>query len=532
MLQHTNSAKSGTLVDSWVRRCVKEHPICNLDKTSDYTLPTRLLDLGDRSEPLLIRLTETKTLEQDSRYITLSHCWGGKVPFILKNGNVNDFKQGVHISELPLSFQHAISITHSLGIRYLWIDSLCVIQDSISDWEREAGQMKGVYQNALLTIAATGAENSTVGLFFDRNVDLSLSVFINLSWTGIPEGTYRAFDGRVFDLWAEASQAPLNQRAWVVQERLLSRRTVQFGKSQVVWICQDLQACETFPDRLPWNAMEDLQYLGLAADLRHRPSTLPSVVWPQIVRVFSGSQLTQETDKCTAISGIAEEIHTSTGDRYVAGMWQSCFVPQMSWQSRHDANKCEDIVARSPLKYRAPSWSWLSIDGHISLWKDARVNDCKVVFDVLNIEVENTTRNQFGSIRSAQIVGCGMLRSGILKDVEDSARILVLGGRPITSDESFGLFGFWDDSQFSIDVDANKGHVNVWCLPLLLDHNDSKTDDCDLLYFGIILVETGQRKNEYKRIGCFQLGYDSRDDYLQLLPEYRRHPTWPIVTIV
>lgn len=463
-------------------------------------------------------------LGEDKRYIALSHCWGGRTPLVLQTGNIDDLKQGVRVSELPLSFQHAISMTRSLGIRYLWIDSLCIIQDSSSDWELEVGRMKGVYKNALVTIAATGAKNSTVGLFFDRNVDLALPVFINIAWVGLPRGVYKVYDGL---LWSQnISEAPLSKRAWVVQERLLSRRTVHFGQSQVAWECQESRACETFPDTLPSNVMGGADDISLRTLFHHYRSTLASMAWPRIAEDFASRRLTKEADKCVAISGIAEEIHDSIGDRYIAGMWQSCLVPQMCWSIFPGINDCDDIIARRPSTYRAPSWSWLSIDSHIHFHRDGTIHSCKVVFDVLNVEVENTGPNPFGSIRSGQILGCGMLRLGRLAITESNAKILVLGDRVVQK------WGRDHITYFMLDVDSDERHINVWCLPLVTDQPASEPGNNNLRYFGIILVESGQRDNEYKRIGCFQLSYDSNDDYLQLLAGYRHYPTWSIATLV
>ena len=356
VLRHTDSLGNRALIATWLRRCLKEHPPCSSEKSSDLTLPTRLLDLGNRGKPSLIRLTETRTLGNDNRYIALSHCWGGRISFVLKNDNADDLKQGVHVSELPLNFQQAISVAHFLGIRYLWIDSLCIIQDSKSDWEQEAGRMKSVYKNAFLVIAATGAEDSNAGLYFDRNIHLLLPVSIDISWVGIPQGTYKVYDGY---LWEEnIVEAPLNQRAWVLQERLLSRRMVHFGKDQIAWECQASRACESFPDEIPPLSLPFEDLFSLRTELLHQGTTLTSNLWPKIAEEFASGGLTQETDKCIAISGIAEEIHAYTGDMYYGGLWRNCFVPQMSWTIHRLSNERHGISPRRS-KYRAPSWSWL-----------------------------------------------------------------------------------------------------------------------------------------------------------------------------
>ena len=458
----------------------------------------------------MIKITETNALRKDSPYIALSHCWGGRSSLVLETNNADYLKQGIDLSELPLSFQHAVSMTRFLDIDYLWVDSLCIIQNSRSDWEREASRMKDVYKNALLTIAATGAEDSTVGLYFKREVDLLLPVFIDISWVGLYQGMYKAYDR---SLWEEnVDRSPLNKRAWVVQERLLSRRTVHFGRDQVAWECQQLQACETFPDEYP--RASPWQDVKLTASLRDGDASLAWLVWPNIAESYSSGQLTQEDDKCIAISGIAEEVHTCTGEMYVAGMWRSWLVPQMCWTSDYLANGERRITPRRPSKYRAPSWSWLSLDSRIEVYyfDDVLSESYAEVFDILDVKVENTSQGVFGSITSAHIVGRGMLRPGRLQ-VSNNSTVLALGDKIL----EFGQCWNIQATQYSLDVLSDENHVHVWCLPLLLDRLQLRNSSDDLRYVGIILVEAGGgKKDAYERIGCFQLGYDSSDDFLQL----------------
>lgn len=390
--------------------------------------------------------------------------------------------------------------------------------------------MKDVYQNATLTIAATGAKDSTVGLYFQRKVDLLVPVSIHIRWAGLPQSTYQVFDDQ---LWEEnIEKAPLNRRAWVVQERLLSRRTVHFGQDQIAWECQQSRACEIFPDEVPifFLPRQDLRF---TTTLRHQSSSLASTIWPKIAEVYCPGQLTQEADKCIAISGIAEEIHACTGDAYIAGMWRSCFVPQMCWTTHRLNNRDDDIVARRPSRYRAPSWSWLSMDSHISFYDfdDGKIGSVELVFDILDIEIQNTRQSVFGSIRSGQIVGCGMLRPGKYEMSKENGRVLTLGDKFI----KYGAF--WNHNsygQFTMDVVSDEGHVHIWCLPLLVHHIQTGYSSDDPRYIGIILVETGEKKNEYKRIGCFQFDDSLRlgDDFFLLRGGSRHNPAYSVFTIV
>ena len=175
-----------------------------------------------------IRLVISSALPSNVEYMTLSHCWGPKPPIRLTRANIENMKAGILVGDLPRSFQNAIVVTGWFQCRYLWIDSLCIIQDSKEDWQSESGLMRHVYKNAWLNIAATAAADSSSGLFVDRKPLLVSTGAVSISWEGnLPTGMFYFF---LRDFWEdEVGRAPLNRRAWVVQERFLSRRNLHFG---------------------------------------------------------------------------------------------------------------------------------------------------------------------------------------------------------------------------------------------------------------------------------------------------------------
>jgi hypothetical protein len=158
----------------WLVQCSETHTLCK-QTTPIKRLPTRLIEVGaldsvNGDEGIsVVRLRISAGLSLSTPYTTLSHCWGGKMPFMLVSSNIHHLMDKIVVSELPITFQHAIAITKRLGIRYIWIDSLCIIQDSEDDWRRESSTMNQVYQFGYCNIAAAAAANSSEGCFFKRS---------------------------------------------------------------------------------------------------------------------------------------------------------------------------------------------------------------------------------------------------------------------------------------------------------------------------------------------------------------------------
>ncbi|KAI0477807.1 HET-domain-containing protein [Xylariaceae sp. FL0804] len=238
-LPQSGSSQQVALLLQWLRSCNRNHN-CRPTTTSPRKLPTRLIYVGEGPEPGL-RLVETHGISNDIEYVTLSHRWG-TVP---KEGlasstyrsNIDSHKQAINFDRLPKSFQDAVTVTRALGLHYLWIDSLCIIQKDEEDWEAEVGKMMSVFHSAYCTIAASSAASCEAGFLHDRKPRGCVTV-------GHGEGTLylcKAID----DFHGDVEEALLNKRGWVFQERALSRRILHFTSNQVYWECGMGIRCET-----------------------------------------------------------------------------------------------------------------------------------------------------------------------------------------------------------------------------------------------------------------------------------------------
>ncbi|KAN0077636.1 Heterokaryon incompatibility protein (HET) domain containing protein [Elaphomyces granulatus] len=165
------------------------------ESREETELPTRVLAVGS---PKDLRLHCSKK-DEKGKYIALSHCWGanqGQLPLRTTKDKLKDYKQHIEFSELPQTFQDAVTVAREIGIEYLWIDSLCIIQDDSGDWKEESQKMEQKLPESLMRKTPTGKS-------FKQAVDEGL----------------------------------LNTRGWVLQERALSRRTIHFTGSQIFWEC-------------------------------------------------------------------------------------------------------------------------------------------------------------------------------------------------------------------------------------------------------------------------------------------------------
>jgi hypothetical protein len=231
--------------------------------------------VGTPSSPHL-RLHITNADSPVSSYAAVSHCWGGiENVKQLREANLVSMIHEIDPNELSWTFRDAITVTRRIGLQYLWIDSLCIIQDSIEDWTRESSKMREVHKNCLVNISATAAPDGDSGRFWTRNPARARTcrVIIERAAKGKMIAKSRTFDLVSRQLWADSIyKAPLNRRGWVVQEQFLAPRIIHFSRYQVFWECQQLVRilCYLFPpkesligiDRMPARCFQ-MEFLTL-----------------------------------------------------------------------------------------------------------------------------------------------------------------------------------------------------------------------------------------------------------------------------
>lgn len=231
--------------------------------------------------------------------------------------------------DLTQTFRDAIKITRALGIEYIWIDSLCIIQDSPSDWQAEAVLMESVYSGGTINIAATGAADGRQGCFLQPQDYIGKVPVKSVKST--PEKCWVISNRPDF-----IPAMPLARRAWTIQERLLSTRTLHFSRSELVWECKTGDAREEFPQIIE----------------RKRENTSLASTWDRIVEQYTRASLTNTSDKLIAIGGIARAAQLESGGRYLAGLWEKDIEEQLFWLCRGGGGNQRPKSG----VYRAPSW--------------------------------------------------------------------------------------------------------------------------------------------------------------------------------
>lgn len=248
----TWSLESMDWAKNCISRCEQSHG-CH-DPAHPPRLPTRVLDVKVSGPTICLH----ESVDEKSHYICLSHCWGpGGLDTKTTQMTIEKFKRGILITDLPLTFQHAIEITRNLGIRYLWIDALCIIQDEedYADWMKEAPQMARIYSDAYLTIAATASHDSQGGCY--RSVSEAtrgqIIEFVSKGGTSIPVIVDK--NRPHFEVYYPNTDTdndfPLLKRAWAFQERVLSPRVLHFCNFELVFECEQHTICQCREHPLP-----------------------------------------------------------------------------------------------------------------------------------------------------------------------------------------------------------------------------------------------------------------------------------------
>jgi hypothetical protein len=484
--------------------------------------PTRLLFIVNPTdmENSRIHLIETHGITYS--YATLSYCWGrAGDEWLCTKHRVDQYLYDIDRKTLPATIRDCLVIAANLGIRYIWIDALCIIQDSDSDWTTESAKMGGIYYGSLLTIAAAASSHGDGGCFNkasrsrfskemheqkpsnDRRSHYPHSDLVALE-NILPDGSksrlyliagesgshYFAHD----DLFEqEVIDSPLARRAWVFQEQMLSRRILYYARSQLFWECEhcrlsednwlQTQASQIYPITTyeePMSTFEVMEKWYLGA-----------------VETYSARSLSHITDKLVAISAAAKATYLNRHVEYCAGLWKDCIMTGLLWTRRGPGRKSR--------RYACPSWSWASQETSVGYeliedYHPSRDSSTLHQPRIIDVNVETDPLSPFGNVKSGYIkLGTLVTSSWVMRENAQC---------------------YQQDTRYKEFIFSNPGRTDVWSASAVMDDDDHQGSKLTVAFLGplfrgwiaLLLEPVRGEMQTYRRVGLLvSIAYDLND---------------------
>jgi len=400
--------------------------------------------------------------------------------------NLSKMKHRVAWQALPHTFRDAVSVVHQLGIHYLWIDALCIIQDSKTDWEQESAKMGDYYRQAFVTIAASSSRNGDTPFLKCRELPTE---FLTQDHLGNQFPVHvRRYRGEN----TKEQFAPLALRGWTWQEHLLSTRVIHFAEEEIIWECKSDICSEVGPLAESHKRSISMLNRQLESD--------PIREWHELIEGYSARHLTFARDKLPAVSGAAAEIHKITRSCYLAGLWRESLKVDLFWELRIMKYPRTALQTR-PSEYVSPSWSWASINGAVRFRPYS--HKLQFAFEILDAQCAVPGLNSFGEVTSGYIMLQGYTFAARLScnwPLRDTGYTLdstgLLSQELVMPDCVLEACKGWKESELSVRRSASSGPHENFCLPvtcLYLGH--------DSYSYCMVLGRSEGSPGRYTRLG-------------------------------
>ena len=500
----------------WLTECHCSHTLCRQEHVE--FAPHRLLQIASIKNEVTVRLVEDWQVV-GLKWAALSYVWGGDQSFKSTIASVSKMKAGFGMERLPRTLRDAVTVCRALFLEFLWVDSLCIIQDDPQDLARELASMPQIYRRAWVTISASTAAGVSDGFlkrrcYVHRSADKDVQAPISLRYLA----TDSSSGGEVIFLHSpskgcDRGDEPINTRAWTYQERHLSPRVLDFKYNQVVLYCYTNKRCEGAGSSLEWykdrNVQEETRRCSPYSNLRNPPK------WQDILDEYTMRSLSFPLDKLTALSAIADIYKESTGHTYLAGLWKETLIYDLCWYH------LGELLPR-PTEYRAPSWSWAAVDrSPISFWSSdtyylREEHDYTKLALVVDVCIEqNPPNTTFGKIYDGFLT--------ITAPVKWIEWIKPQHDDPFSST----FHKYQSHAHLFWDANLPDGHLDadISVLAVLLMRADRFTTGVgDVYCCGLVLVPASQGK--YRRVGM--LSHDFYEDWEENMSFYSGFETQTI----
>lgn len=492
------SPKVVNRIKEWLISCLDEHPSC--PRCPPPKLPRRVLDVGSTDTPVSLYQPPHGS---KAHYATLSYCWGaGANQVVTTTSNLQEHMQALPVS-LPKTIIDAIEVCRRIDMRYLWIDSLCIVQDDEDDKLEQIDKMGLIYKRSTVTLVAASAKSSMEG-FLGQSKFKRPSLQLPFLVDGSPSGTmYLQYNAQT-----SSNEEPIFHRAWTLQELLLSPRVLYFNSYQIMLKCLKYHyepvlethvASSLHLFMLPasiFSAKNDLQTEGNHQNDEKFPSREQHEVWRRIIEDYSKRDLTYFEDRLPALAGVASRLSKVWSDVYLAGLWRRSIIQGLGWH-RRDRTELELSNGKGFVEFRGadhtkrigmPSWSWATCPFAVNFI----ISDLPFVADAALIShevVPISNKSPHGGVKEAYLTL--------------NARVLKLSNLDLPVEVSGSSEWSYDDRVY-FDYDVPKPN---------LDH-------CGLLFLGneplrgyFIVIER-LSTGDYHRVGYSRLRKDTAKLYL------------------
>lgn len=478
--------------------------------------------------------------------MTLSHRWapeGG--PVMLLESNLHQYSEQLPWEHLLPKFKDAIdtvrNLSQTLNVMYIWIDVLCILQDSTTDKEAEIAKMSGIYRHSLCNLAMCEEEDGQLSLHEDIGT-------LNLHECVLPVGPATRPSLRFsIDHWnlyeKLVSKSTLNSRAWVLQELVLAPRVLYFTTQQVIFECTETCCYQNSPrrnrGRLNRIKADPLIQQSRQAEVKD-PDMVNYIFWLDKAFEYAKRTLTFESDKLQAISAIARLVQTQLQgrDEYILGLWKKYLYLHILWE-HGDEPKTVDLSTIP--EARRPSWSWISVTGSVTNFQatpSSIQNTESLVKLVPRVRYANEN-NHFGDASSAELDATGVVAkvqlevrwaAGLEKGKNCANDARLLGGNPNENEHSVEDFFAVFDTLLGRLEEGKSFSLQAYCLFVVIRHWTKP----DKHLIGLILSRLRQERGLYRRIGTFRVSQDgskglveeiqaryllAEEDYLEQMPD-------------
>lgn len=503
---------------SYSECCIKHECL----KSQVVTPPKLLVEVHEG-----LRLVDTSQLVGQIEYVALSYCWGPSSSLKTTSSNIDTLKEEIAASSLPALLRDVVLLVTRLGIQYLWVDRLCIIQghDQMArdDWASQCSQMADIYRNAALTVCASGSDDCRSGLIRPICAQIRAEQPSTFGEQDDPFSLLLAPIVPEQDSTVISLREPLNSRAWTLQEYSLSSRILFFGMDQLLWYCS-----ETFVASRDGHRRNDLRCDRNQETFFHlrfadyskisKSSNENSQLWKFLVTGYSSRFASYESDKLSAISGLARLLSSGIGGKYWAGIWEKDLTDLLcvAYGTRYDPYFTLELRRLKPkrtTKYRAPTWSWACLDGNISFNYSSHIPRAlkwdflqeQVVAKVVECSVQLLGKDPFGSVTAAHI----KLRTPLLRaKLHDTGNYCaeqgelryptarLMADRDGNDDSVIAMLYLDEDDLF----DRPGGQqLPLWCAQVVGISSDNEAVSVDAC--GILLRAVDAVDNCYERIG-------------------------------